>query len=233
MKSFAFGFFLCLAIYFGYGIYYNGGNNLETVVLRDRIFNIPQKYIVDSTLPFWMPDEADLDDSSGEILLDFTGSELAQEIPGFLETVQGSTSMMDGGDWILMSVLSADNMRRNEKSAFYAPFWYELGQFEGQRSEYIKELGMYKVTNNFNDDYWFFTTMKIDKNKPLPEDFDQHYIASCLNNSSFEGQIHYSCSRQFLIGNIHFVYDITAENIKLIDAYDKFLKRKLEEWLVN
>lgn len=115
---------------------------ISTTEIGHRTFNIPNKNLRQNAVPNWLKNLPGLDNSSNSLLIEISGDELATSISGFNAMVQGANGLVDGGDMMVLSVISKENVEYIRSSKHYVDLWNGTERFEGSTTKFLEDLNL-------------------------------------------------------------------------------------------
>ncbi len=208
------------------------GSDEVSVTLRDRQFDVPMKFLLQTPTPTWLQ-SLSLDDSGSEILLKIEAAHLEQHILGYIP----KNGMYNEHILIYFAVLSEEevNAYQNPTHMQGDKIWFGKGWY---RNRVIKKYGeYYKVyADPKYMKKWSLLSVYPDSTKPLPKKFADFYVATChsANSPIAETSPFDDCKVQMITSkNLLIEFSVREQNLHLLPEIKKFLVTLIESWEVD
>ncbi len=207
--------------------------NYQQYEMQNHTFCVPNHYLVDTSLYWWIQQIPGLDEERTSILYHFNGSEIAKEVEGFI-THNGEVEQFVSG---LISYLTEFEINRAKTEHPWGDLWNAEKGYEGRSVEYHQRSGLYKVYEFENKQTWYLFSMAPNEKTPVPINRYDFVVAGCqeLSSPTREGvAIHdrtpTSCTGYLLEGDLDISYSFSMDNVHLLPEIREYVQSKLNEW---
>ncbi len=206
------------------------GNSIK-FNLGGHVFHIPEKNSLEKGVPEWLRWLPGLDNSSNKVLIIFPAHEVSTAVDGY-ETDDGKYVEDVRG---LLTVLNEDESRRYEDPGQYEDLWKGFGSYEDRIVEKHKD-GLYKVFRKSEYPYsWALLKQNPEVDRQTPDDVSDFWIAHCLDGESSVAAsgTHTTCKTRVIRDDLLIEFNVSEQNISLIDEIGDFLVSEVTSWQVK
>lgn len=153
-----------------------------------------------------------------EVGLIFTGTEVADAIPGFRSRTQGYPGLVDASPSVVVSLadetsnfdeMLAQHVARLDPSQGFVPFG-ESGFYRPKTDDNLFQLALQNGS-------W-------ERGDLLPP--------SCRTSQAADGGTYHSCSFRLRRDGLEYGFSLSGENVAYVDEYADFVRAKLDSWKV-
>lgn len=196
--------------------------------LGRHVFVIPKAHLMEQATPDWLRWFPGLDDGSRDVLLRFGAAEVARGVPGYAEA---------DGDYAedvvaVIAVLNPDEIKRYQSGERLADLWYGTGSYTDAIVEPLGGTGWHKVYRKVEYPYSWAVLKQLPtagQSMPSPSEF---WIAQCLAGDSplTPSGKRGGCKSHVSFGDLVVDFEVSEQNLRVIDGVAGYLTAKVTEW---
>lgn len=199
-----------------------------TYKLKSGRINVPRSYVVDMSPVLYLQSIIGLDKSESSFTLSISGSELADEIEGYVANILGRDqslriSIFDVYDETSKKLL--DN--QHYSGAWYAKDGYESREIlPSAQNSWFLLFGSKGYRGNF-----LVLSQYPDVKKVMPENVRDFLVAGCFGSNAQPFK-DVKCSSKFIEpGGILVEVSFSYENLKLAKEIEAYVQKRLNQWM--
>lgn len=203
-------------------------SDITEVKLGQHTFVIPKSYQLEKIIPEWLRWLPGLDDGSRDLLLKFKAAEVAAHVSGYRD--------IDGGyqeDVVaVLAVLNSEEIERYKSGGRLYDLWQFTGSYADAIVEPYENGGWHKVYRKVEYPYSWAVLKQVPATgqaMPNPADF---WVAQCLAGDSplTQSRKRVACKSYIFFDDLVVDFEVSEQNLKVIDGIADYLKAKVIQW---
>lgn len=208
--------------------------NSEKVIqfnLGNHVFHIPEKNSLEKGVPGWLRWLPGLDHSSREVLIIFSAHEVSASVDGY-QTEDGEYTEDIRG---LLAVMNDVERRRYKDPSQYNDLWNASGSYQERIVEEYRD-GFYKVFRKVEYPYsWALLKRNPEAADHIPDDVSDFWVAHCLDGGSSvtKSGTHTTCKTRLVRDDLLIEFNVSEQNIGLVEEIGDFLVSEITSWQVH